>query len=199
MPVPHTPPEICPVYTVDARNRLATVNAAWLKFMQPRAGRAWTSEQVLGRSIWDLTPGGQVRQLWEILYARVRALGGPVFVPMRADTADERRLIDIELRPLAEHAIQHVCERVWSEPRPAAALLDTAYPRDGRLLRHCGWCCRIEVANGVWEEVEDAQRLLAIEAGMTLPALLPVACTGCRQSLLETFPARGLGRAVDAG
>ena len=94
-------------------------------FVAPAARRQGPRlAEVIGRPIWERIPAGVVRQLWELLYSRVRAVGGSVFVPMRVDRVDERRLIDIELRPLADGSIRHVCEPVWQEARPAVALLD---------------------------------------------------------------------------
>jgi hypothetical protein len=176
-----------PIYTIDASDRLIFVNPAWHGFIGPVAA---DSGQVLGRPIWERIPSGVVRQLWELLYSRVRAIGGGVFVPMRVDSADERRLIDIELRPLGDGSIRHICEPVWREHRAAVALLDPAYPRDERVLRSCMWCRRIQVRLGVWEEIEQAQQSLAILAEATLPRLEAVACSSCKQSLLKTFPAR---------
>ena len=176
-----------PIYTIDPADRLLSVNPAWCQFVTPVVT---DPVQVLGHPIWDRIPGGVVRQLWELLYNRVRAVGGAVFVPMRADRADERRLVDIQLIPLADGSIHHICEPVWRERRPAVALLDPAYPRDERVLRNCMWCRRIQVRLGLWEEVEDAQQTLAIPADATLPQLEPVACSSCKQSLLSTFPAR---------
>jgi hypothetical protein len=176
-----------PIYTIDASDRLSFVNSAWYELFTPVAG---TPAPVLGRPIWERIPPGVVRQLWELLYNRVRAVGGGVFVPMRVDSADERRLIDIELRPVGDGAIRHICEPVWRERRAAVALLDPAYPRDERVLRSCAWCQRIQVRLGVWEEIEQAQQTLAIAAEATLPSLEAVACTSCKQSLLKTFPAR---------
>lgn len=176
-----------PIFTIDAADRLSFVNPAWREFLAPMAS---DPAQALGRPIWERIPGGVVRQLWELLYNRVRAIGGGVFVPMRVDSADERRLIDIELQPLGDGSIRHICEPVWRERRPAVALLDPAYPRDQRVLRSCAWCQRIQVRLGVWEEIEQAQQTLAIPADATLPSLAAVACTSCKQSLLKSFPAR---------
>ena len=176
-----------PIYTIDASDRISFVNPAWQELIAPKAAGP---AQVLGRPIWELIPGGVVRQLWELLYSRVRAIGGGVFVPMRVDRADERRLIDIELRPLSDGSIRHICEPVWRERRAAVALLDPDYPRDERALRSCAWCQRIQVQLGVWEEIEQAQQTLTVLADASLPRLEPVACTSCKQSLLKTFPAR---------
>lgn len=180
--------DVRPIYTIDAMDRIASVNDAWLQFAQPWCDTGATADEVIGRSIWELTPRGEVRQLWELLYARVRAISGQVFVPMRADTLRQRRLIDIELRPLAGHAIQHICERIWTEARAPVALLDTGRARDERSLRCCAWCSRIEVKRGSWEEAEDAQSLLALQSQRTLPRLQSAACVTCKQAVLQTFP-----------
>jgi hypothetical protein len=182
--------DVRPIYTIDALDRIVFANAAWIDFIRVEGGAPPALQDYIGRPVWELLAGGEIRRLWEVLYDRVRAVGAHVFVPMRADTPSERRLIDIELRPLADRSIQHICDRVWTEARPAVALLDPAWPRDDRTLRCCAWCKRIQVRLGAWEEIEDAQFTLAIEAAETLPSLNPGVCVTCKQALLKTFPAR---------
>jgi hypothetical protein len=182
--------DVRPVYTIDALNRMVFVNAAWSAFFAPQGGVGPQLRDVIGLPVWEFIPVGPARQLWEVLYNRVRAMGAGVFVPMRMDRVDQRRLVDIELRPVGDGSIRHICEPVWMEARPAVALLDASYPRDERVLRHCSWCHRIQVRLGAWEEVEEAQRALAIMAEATLPQLQPAVCSTCKQSLLKTFPAR---------
>jgi len=179
-----------PVHTIDACNRIIAVNSAWVEFMRSVVSADITIDTVIGRSLWDFVRGTQVRQLWEVLFERVRAIGAPVFVPMRADTANLRRVLDVELHPLPERSIRQVFECVWTEARPAMALLDTAYPRNTNSVLCCAWCNRIQVRLGAWEEIEDAQLTLRIEAADTLPALNHGVCSGCKQSLLKTFPVR---------
>src|SRR5690349_23852884 len=117
--------DVRPVYTIDASDRIVFVNAAWSDFVAPlRSASGPQAHEVLGQSIWERIPAGLPKRLWELLYSRVRAIGGAVFVPMRVDRPDERRLIDIEVRPLSDGSIQHICEPVWREERPAVALLD---------------------------------------------------------------------------
>lgn len=185
-----------PIYSIDALNRIVFANAAWLGFMRGEPGTSnahrdeLTIQSVIGRPIWEFVEGTQVRQLWEVLYQRVRAVGAPVFVAMRCDTPSLRRVIDLELHPLSDRSIQHVYECVWSEARPAVALLDPAYPRDDRSLLSCAWCSRIQVRIGAWEEIEDAQLALQILAMQTLPSVRKGVCSPCKQSVLKTFPAR---------
>jgi hypothetical protein len=176
-----------PIYTIDADDRLVLLNPAAVSVFAPAASSA---AALLGRSIWDFIPGSQIRQLWQVLYSRARAAGVPVFVPMRDDTPSLRRLVDLELHPLADRSIQHIYECVWTEARPAIALLDPDYPRDERSLPSCTWCRRIQVRFGVWEEIEQAQQTLRIEAVESLPTLKPAVCANCKQSVLKTFPAR---------
>lgn len=181
--------DIRPVHTVDAGNRIVAVNHAWLEFMSGLLSVEMTRDAVIGRSLWEFVQGGPVRQLWEILFDRVRAVGAPVFVPMRADLPSVRRVLDVELHPLPERALRQVFECVWSETRPAVALLDPHFPRNDDMLPLCYWCNRIQVRLGGWEEIEDAQLTLRLEASDALPALRPAVCGSCKQSLLKTFPA----------
>ena len=99
------PKDARPVYTIDVDDRLVLLNPAALDLFGGSAG-AW-SPSLLGRSIWDFIPGVPIRQLWQVLYSRVRAVGAPVFVPMRTDTPSMRRLVDLELHPMADRSIQH--------------------------------------------------------------------------------------------
>lgn len=179
-----------PVHTIDACNRIVAVNAAWLDFMKTLVSGNLTVDAVIGKSVWDFVRGVQVRQLWEILFERVRAVGAPVFVPMRADTATLRRVMDVELHPLPEGAIRQVFECVWTEGRASVALLDSAHPRNDASLLCCAWCNRIQVRMGAWEEIEDALMTLRIEAAESLPEVRQAVCSGCKQSLLKTYPAR---------
>ena len=182
--------DVRPIYTIDAKDRIVFVNPAWSAFVAPQGGEGPALPDVIGRPLWEFIPEGVVRQLWELLYNRVRAVGCGVFVPMRIDRPEQRRLVDIELRPLGDGSIRHICELAWIEARPAVALLDPSYPRDERVLRNCMWCSRIQVRLGAWEEIEEAQQTLAIMAETTLPQLQPAVCSTCKQSLLKTFPAR---------
>lgn len=179
-----------PIHAIDASDRVVFVNAAWSAWMRSESRPDTTLDAAMGTPIWNYVDGPSVRQLWEVLYDRVRAVGAPLFVPKRVDTASTRRLFDMEIYPLADYSIRHIAECVWSEPRAAVALLDPAYPRDSRTILQCAWCARAQVRLGHWEEIEKAQRVLGIEATETLPTVKAGSCSQCQQSLLKNFPAR---------
>src|SRR5262245_30642469 len=88
----NSPTDVRPVYTIDVDDRLALVNPAALSLFAPAhhpargPARSLSAQSLLGRSVWDFIAQAQIRQLWQVLYSRVRAAGAPVFVPMRADT-----------------------------------------------------------------------------------------------------------------
>lgn len=181
-------PDSRPVFVIDARDRVMFANDAWLEMTSQQGEAPMSSVEVLGRSVWDFRPAGLVRQLWQVLYQRVRGIGGRTFIPMRVDARDERRLFEIELSALPEHAIRHVYECVWRERRPDATLLDPSQSRDARVLSRCDWCGRVQVRPGVWAEIEEAQELLGIGREEPFPVLSSVACTACKQAVLQTFP-----------
>jgi hypothetical protein len=178
-----------PTYTIDAQDRLIDVNEAYVRSLPSGHGISNPS-QLIGRSLWDFISGAVPKQLWRVLQRRVRALGAPVFVPMRVDLPDQRRLVDVELHALGNDDIRHVQQMIWCEARSAIALLDPNYPRDERTVVRCAWCARVQVRLGLWMEIEGAQRALELEAGPSLPKVQETACTACKQSILQLFPAR---------
>jgi hypothetical protein len=181
--------EVRPIYTIDAVNRLVEVNRAFIHSLPNAAGK-FDERSIIGSSIWDFVPGLVPRQLWQALYRHVRAIGSPVFVPLRSDGPSHRSLIDLELHPVADRSIRHVRECVSFETRAAVSLLDPNYPRDDRLIMRCAWCARIQICLGTWEEVEQAHATLRLDATTTLPQVQDGACTDCKQAVLKTFPAR---------
>jgi hypothetical protein len=182
-------PDHRPIYTIDAQDRLVEVNSDFAGAL-PYRSAPQLSADVKGRPIWDFIGGAVPRQLWQVLYSRVRGAGAAVFVPLRADTASRRRLIDLELYPRGERCIRHVCECVWTEERAAVALLDENYPRDDRQLIRCAWCARFQLSRGEWCEVEEAHTRLALGTPETLPTVQDGVCTPCKQSILKNFPLR---------
>ena len=179
-----------PELKLDARNRIASVNDAWLHIMCPQNGVQPEADRLIDRPFWDFISGTQVRQVWEILFERVRSAWAPLFLPTRADTPDLQRVWDLELHPLPERGLHLIAHFVWSQERPALALFDPAFPRNGDSLGYCAWCNRVQVRIGAWEEVEEAQVTLRLDAAQALPTLKHAVCNGCKQSLLKTFPAR---------
>lgn len=187
--MPLHPAHAQPSFTIDALDRLIDVNDSFLASLEPGIGSV-ERVHVIGRSLWDFLPSGSTKQLWQVMQGRVRAMGAPIFFPMRMDSACERRLVDVELHALGNDDIRHVLQFMWRESRPAIALLDRNYPRDSRRLRRCGWCARVQVRLGLWLEVEAAQEALAIRADATLPGMKDSVCTACKQTMLNIFPAR---------
>jgi hypothetical protein len=186
----HPSADTRPIHTLDASNRIVAMNSAWLELMRTLVPFPLDADDVIGRPLWDFVFGTQVRQLWQVLFDRVRAIGAPAFVPMRADTPVLRRVLDVELHPMPERSIRQVFEIVWTETRPKVALLDPLHPRTEAELYCCAWCNRVQVRLGTWEEIEDAQLTLRIEAAPALPAIERSVCSPCKQSLLKTFPVR---------
>jgi hypothetical protein len=179
-----------PAYAIDCKDRITWLNPAWIAQARRDGLDSLKVDALVGRPIWDYVSGNKVRLLWLALYEKVRVIRAPVFVPLRADTPGERRLIDLELHPLANGAILHVSECLWTEARSPVHLLKADCLRDSRQLDHCAWCNRIQVRFGVWEEVEQAEQTLGLKSADSLPMLQMAVCATCQNSVLQTAVAR---------
>lgn len=145
-------------------------------------------ESAVGESIWQFVRGATARRMLSTLYRRVREQNATLFVPLRGDLPDRRRLLDLRLQPVGEGAIAHTCDCVWSESRAIPVLFDAS--RVGqRTLDQCPFCHRVKVARDDWREVEDACLILRLERAQTLPSLEQTVCFGCQRSLLKSVAA----------
>lgn len=142
----------------------------------------------LGTSIWTWVQGAVPRRLLATLYARVRTQGTALFVPLRGDTPDCRRLLDLHLQPLEDGAIAHVCDCLWSEPRAVPILFQVDRARSARTLDQCAFCRRIKVRSE-WREVEDACLLLRLDRAPVLPSVEQTVCCGCQHTLIHSMAA----------
>lgn len=176
-----------PTCLIDVDDRIIAVNGC-----RPDLLDAFTSEipqahLIVGQSLWDFVHGEAVRDLLKVLYQRVRAAGRSTFIPVRSDTAIARRLFEIELRPHTDQSIEHVAWPIWSETRRKVHWLDPASPHDSRTYPCCVACMRINVADKLWQEIEEAQLALPPTKPKSVPRLNAIVCPGCRQSILQTL------------
>ena len=168
--------DIRPIYTIDAQDRIV-LRESGMDCLHQRRVAAVVGAPIaqLGQSVWDSRRRAKCDGCGRCCFNAFGRVGAPVFVPMRADTPDERRLLDIEVRPLVDRSIQHVYECVWTEARLASRIARSGLARDAREHADCcAWCRRIQVGIGTWEEIEDAQSDACIgEAASTLPSSRP--------------------------
>jgi hypothetical protein len=164
-------------YELDAADRICALDDAWAEFARANGAPELTRKGVLGRSIFDFVAGREVQELYRLLHARARASGSPVTIPLRCDSPEERRFVELAIIPLPGGGLACEGRLLASERRKRVALLDRSTPRDVRWVSICSWCKKIRVA-ARWVEAEDALPALDVFAERQ-PSLTHGICPDC--------------------
>ena len=184
--LPDRVPDSAPsVYRVDQHDVITRVNTAWRTFAAANGAPTLASSAV-GTSLWAHVSGTETRRLYGALYATVRATGRAVTLPYRCDAPDERRWMELTVRPLGGGQLQVVSALVRRVQRAPVLLLDATVPRGDWPMLVCGWCNRVRTVSHAaldsavpapWVNVES------VRAGLTgatvLPRLMHDACPDC--------------------
>ena len=180
-------------YSIDSRDRIRRVGADWNLFAETnRAHQLAHPGAVLGRRLWDFFAGASVRQLNQLLGEQVRREQRGVVVPIRCDSPDRRRFMELRIEPAPEGGLDFCARVVREEPRPAVALLDLRYRRSDELLRICSWCKRVLLDDEL-VEVEEAVRRLGLFGRRELPDLTHTICGPCDEVLERKAAKSGPG------
>lgn len=177
------------VHRVDARGRISHVNAAWLDF---GAENGWpvTAADVVGRPLMDSIADAQLRYLYGLLMARLRAGHGPFRFPYRCDAPDCRRFMEMQmLYDQAAREIEFRSQILRIERRPEQTLLDPLHATDARSLDLCSCCKRVSTRSG-WVELEDAVMRLRLFDSDRLPQAHHRVCPACADGISHAGHAR---------
>jgi hypothetical protein len=175
------------IYDIDDSDRLVAVNDTWTSFAVVNDAPELSAPGVLGLRLWDAITDPSTRELYRTLLDRVRH-GEVIDYTYRCDGPAVRR--DMSMHVALEGRRVRFTSRIQdATPRASEAILDRLVPRTDELLRVCGWCKKIAVADDRWEEVEVAIPLLGLKAAHTLPALTHGICPGCYDRVSAEFAA----------
>lgn len=173
-------------YRVDAEDKLIRFNEEWDRFALANDAPELESRRLYGRRVWDFVSDPATRGLYQDLLRRARDGRSPVF-PFRCDSPELKRTLRMTLRRRDAGEVEFVVEEVLVEPRPYAALLDRRAPREGRLVRACGWCRKIWSGAG-WVEIEEAVARLGLMAEGVVPPVSHGICGPCEARLSVGAP-----------
>ena len=183
--MPQSPPVH---YRLDAANRILSVNEAWDAFALRNDGEHLVGAAIVGQSLFDFITDPTTRQLYHTMLDRVRERRSPLMVHFRCDAPGRRREMVLEIRPADdETSVELVARTLHVDDRTTVALIDANAPRDGRILRMCGWCKRVHLPTNAWVEVEEAIAPLGIFAGTTVPQLSHGICEQCETAALRAL------------
>lgn len=103
----------------------------------------------------------------------------------RCDSPERQRLYEMTITAQAGEVVQFETQPLWTQKRSPQSLLARYAPRAVDLLRICGWCLRVEVGSGTWEDIEKAVNRLHIFERVEYPRLIHEMCDECYRAVTE--------------
>lgn len=171
----HAEVGLAPVtYRIDGDDTLVSAGGAWSTFAEANGG---FSPDPLGASLWSSIVGEDVRAIWRLLLQRVRRTDELAVFVYRCDAPDTRRLLQMELVPGSDGAVEFRSQPVREDTRVRVSLIDPRATRSDDVVTVCGWCARVRL--GDWIEPEEAVDRLGLLAGDLQPRLTHGICDAC--------------------
>jgi two-component system cell cycle sensor histidine kinase/response regulator CckA len=169
-------PNTLVTYQIDGRDRITSVSDSWAPFAIANDG-ASAATNVIGSPLWNFVSDATTQHVYRDLIARVRG-GRTVAFSFRCDSPDLRRFMRMTMSPGPQGAVTFDSLVVRTEARVALAVTALADYRKTDLMRVCGWCKRVAVADE-WLEVELAIDRLGLLAGPPPSGITHGMCPAC--------------------
>ncbi len=97
-------------YWLDAEDRILRVSDSWDSFAVENGGSGAREQFISGRVLWDFIGNDEVRRYLNAVFFAVRKWGHPITLPVRCDSPDEARHLDMTVAPLANGGL-HVAHQ----------------------------------------------------------------------------------------
>ena len=178
-------------YQIDGQGRILSVGPEWERFAHANHGAHLTGSTVRGRVLWDFISDPTTRALYRALVERLIAGVPEIRFTFRCDAPGERRLLEMQMRPLAEDRIEFQVTPVKGVDRPAIPLLDPTVARNGELLRMCSWCKRVPAGEAGWIDVEVAVQRIGWPQLQQIPAITHGICPTCEAQVFGIIDGAG--------
>lgn len=167
------------IHEIRAADHVLTrVNDAWLDFARENGCSQLTRANVLGRVLFDMIQGEEVRQLYMAILDSLLQSPRVIELAYRCDAPDRRRFLRMRIEPGADGAVCFKNRIEREEAREPVALVDPRAPRGNGLLGICSVCKKLRCADS-WLEVEAGIRALGLFEAESLPQLTHTLCPEC--------------------
>lgn len=175
-------------YRLDGDNTVGYAGDGWDDFSRAGGAPLLTAEVVVGRLIRDFLEGEPVRELYGLLFDKIRRVQREIKLSVRCDSAEMRRFMVLSIRPGPEEslAIDGILNRVEKRPLGILSVWDGPVVSRGALLETCGICRRVRVADSGWLELEDAIATHDLLGPGTPPSIAWSVCSAC-ESVVASF------------
>jgi len=170
-------------YSIDANDVVIDVGESWADFARDNDApelMALPSD----RTLWTYFDSDDVKELWQLLVERVRAMQQGADVPLRCDAPNARRWFDMSITPESDGRVHFRCVLVFEDARPSVSLLDAHAARDVDLapVPVCGWCGRAQHGSR-WLDIEELVRAARLLERSSMPPISHGICTSCREEM----------------
>lgn len=167
-------------YKIDRYDKIISVSTNWDTFAK---SNDWDSEidpeSVKGKYLWDFIQGDETQHLYDELFKKVR--GGKILgpIPFRCDSPDQRRYLELKLKPLWDNAIEIQSSIIRTEDRDPINAIDENECLSGEFLRICSMCKKIDIDKDHWVELEEGLTHLKLFEKDEVPCLTHGICPEC--------------------
>lgn len=187
-----TPPRLIIEYRIDARDVLTDVGEGWAEFARDN-GASELAVPAPARTLWSYIDRAEIRELWQLLVQRARALQREVRVPFRCDAPAARRWFEMTITPKPDSSVHFRSVLAFEEARLSVALLelDTERDADAQVIPLCSWCS--QALHGTrWTDVEELVQAGRLLERSSMPPISYGICGGCREEMAAELliPAR---------
>ena len=174
-------------YLIDVEDNITYVNdKKWDEFYQENSfSHNCLSSNIVKQSLWGFIDDFETRHLYEDILKTVRKCKKEIKLPFRCDSASERRLLELTIRPYKEEQIEFVSKIIKIEKREYVSLLDEEREKSEEFLKICSMCKKIKVDDNTWYEVEEAIKKLELFEKINLPKLSHGLCPFCTKLFKE--------------
>ena len=170
-------------YRIDAGDVVTDVGPGWAEFARDN-GAPELVVPASDRTIWSYFDRDKVRELWQLLVQRVRALQAEARVPLRCDAPHARRWFEMTLTPAPDGMVHFRSLLVFEESRSPVELLDERTERDAGAepIPLCSWCGRGQHGSR-WLNIEELVREGRLLERDAMPPVSYGICTACRDDM----------------
>lgn len=169
-------------YQIGPDKRIRWTSPNWDRFAHENGASELADGRVLERPLWEFIEGDAARRLYEDVIDHVLESGEVASIPFRCDSPDVRRFMTLRIERTSTSMIELAAEMLRAESRAPVALLSSECPRSGEAIDLCSFCKRVETPDARWLEVEEASRILGLEAREECPPLHHVVCDDCEKA-----------------
>ena len=162
------------------------MSEAWLAFARENAApEIGSPDAVLGHSIWEFISGKPTRDLYDVIFRRVRGQGETIALPFRCDSPRTYRFMRLVAAPTQGGGISLQGVLIREQDKPCESILDRLFPRSEVSLPMCSVCKRVRLLEKQWVEVEEAVARLDLFDSSAQPSLEYSVCDDCLSQARE--------------